>query len=158
MTALTFAPSRPLPHLAFRGTRILTAVLLGWAGLIVFSFGVLGLTTPREAAGGASDPGLYSFLNGAAPWLVGLGVAHLVGAIGIGRDRPWAFRLSLWMVATGIVIVLTGLIAVVAGRDPFAIVDPLGRADGLGILIVAVALYGIVGWGIRRIAEARQLA
>jgi hypothetical protein len=157
MTTLTFTSSRPLPHLSFRGTRVLTAIFLGWAGLIVFSFGVLGLTTPRDAAAGASDPGLHAFLSSAAPWLVGLGVAHLVAAVGIGRDRAWAFRTAMWMLAVGVLIVLTALIAIVAGRDPFAIVDPLGRRDGLGLFLVALALYGIVGWGIRRVAEARRL-
>jgi hypothetical protein len=158
MTTLTFAPTRPLPHLAFRGTRILTAIFLGWTGLIVLSFGLLGLTTPRETAGGSVDGGLYAFLNTIAPWLVGLGVAHLVAALGIGRDRPWAYRLALWMLAVGLLLVLTALIAIVAGRDAFAIVDPLGRRDGLGLFLVALALYGIVGWGIRRIGDARRLA
>jgi hypothetical protein len=158
MTALTFPASRPLPHLAFRGTRILTAIFLGWTGLIVLSFGVLGLTTPPGAAGGTGDPGLYRFINAAAPWLVALGVAHIVAAIGIGRDRRWAFHLALWMLALGLLIVLTGLVAIVAGRDAFAVVDPLGRRDGLGVLLVAVGLYGLVGWGIRRIAEARRLS
>jgi hypothetical protein len=158
MNVLTVPAARPLPHLAFRGTRILTALMLAWSGLIILSFGVLGLTTPRDVAGGAADPGLHAFLSSAAPWLVGLGVAHLVAAVGIGRDRPWAYGVAMWMLAVGLIIVIAGLVAVIAGRDPFAIVDPLGRDDGLGMMLVAVALYGIVGWGIRRIGDARRLA
>jgi hypothetical protein len=157
MSALTFVPAGPRPHLAYRGTRIFTAVLLGWVGLIVLPIGSLAVTTSSTSSGGATDPGLREFLNGAAPYLVVLGIVHLVAAVGIGRDRPWSYGLGMWMLAAGVLVTMLAIVTLAAGRDPFAVVDPIGRRDGLGLALWALALYGLVGWGLRRIGEGRRI-
>lgn len=147
-------------HLSFRGTRIFTGLMLGWAGLILFAFGMFAIPAAHDLGRAGVDPGLMALLGSAAPWIWGLGILHAIAAIGVARDwRTWGFRLSIWLLAIGVLIVATGLVFAVAGRDPFALADPASpsEANGIALLAWTLGLYGLAGWGVRRIVAARQL-
>ncbi|HKG55729.1 MAG TPA: hypothetical protein VKA85_00595 [Candidatus Limnocylindrales bacterium] len=148
----------PLPaHLTFRGTRLLTALILGFAGFVLIAFGGLAVPLSAELGGAAVDPGLMSALLGIAPLVVVLGIVHVIAAIGVARDRRWGQRLALWMVALGTFATLAGIVFALAGRDPFAVANPARDAsrDGLGILLWTLAWYGIAAGGVQRIIAGR---
>ncbi len=147
-------------HLAFRGTRIFSALMLSWAGLILIGFGAFAVPAANELGRAEADPGLMSLLGTVAPLIWGLGIIHLVGAVGLARDRlTWGIRLVTWLLAAGGLVVAAGLVLVLAGRDPVALVHlgtPAG--NGIGLLAWTLGLYALVGWGVRRVVTARQLS
>ncbi len=145
-------------HRTFRGTRILTAAALTWSGAILVAFGAMVVPAAHDA-GRAADRGLLELLGSVAPWIAGLGIVTLIAAVGAARDRRWWTGLSTWVLAGGSLAVIAALVLAVAGRDPFALSaggSPSGQ--GLGILVWTLALLGIAGWGVRRVARARELA
>jgi hypothetical protein len=146
-------------HLSFRGTRIFTSLMLGWAGLIVLGFAAFAVPAASALGRDEVDPGLMHLLGSIAPWLVAFGIVHVVAAVGIGRDREWGFRLGIWTLAGGTLVVLAGLVFAVAGRDAFSLTDPAssGAANGIALFAWTLALYALVGWGVRRILAARAL-
>lgn len=147
-------------HLSFRGTRLFSAIMLGWAGLVLFAFGMFAVPAAHDLGRGAVDPGLMSLLGTAAPFLWALGILHVVAALGMTREwQVWGFRLAMWMVAVGVFAVAAGLVFAVAGRDPFALVDPASPSgpDGIALLAWTLGVYALVGWGLRRILTARRL-
>ncbi len=147
-------------HLTFRGTRVFTALMLGWAGLVLFAFGAFAVPAANDLGRAETDGGLMSLLGSIAPLLWGLGVVHVVAAVGVARDRlTWGFGLAIWMLAIGTLVVAAGLVFALAGRDPFALADPASpsAANGTGLLIWMLGLYALAGWGVRRIVAARQL-
>lgn len=160
------ASMRPRPtapwgrgHLSFRGTRIFTGLMLGWAGLIVLSFGSLAVPAANDLGLASADPGLMHLLGSIAPWLAAFGIVQLVAGVGITRDRGWGYRLGTWALAIGTFVVLAGTVLALAGRDPFAIADPASPpvANGVALFAWTLGLYGLVGWGVRRILAARAL-
>lgn len=146
-------------HRSFRGTRIFTGLMLGWAGLISFAFAAFAVPAANNLGRGEVDPGLMSLLGSVAPWLAAFGIAQVVISIGIARDRAWGFRLGMWALAIGGLVVLSGLVFALAGRDPFSLTDPASppAANGVALFAWTLALYALVGWGMRRILAARQL-
>jgi hypothetical protein len=147
-------------HLTFRGTRVFTALMLAWVGLILFAFGAFAVPAANDLGRAKADAGLMSLLGSIAPLLWGLGVVHVVAAVGVARDRlTWGFGLAIWMLAIGALVVAAGLVFALAGRDPFALADPASprAANGTGLLIWTLGLYALAGWGVRRIVAARQL-
>ena len=147
-------------HRTFRGTRIFTGLVLGWAGLILGSFGAFAVPAANALGRSAQDAGLMGLLGMVAPWLVVLGVFHVIAAVGIGRDRPWGFRIATWMLAIGVFVVIAATIFTVAGRDPFLLADPASTpgANGAGLLAWTLGLYALTAWGMRRTLSARGLA
>jgi hypothetical protein len=169
-SAVPGAPSRYLVaprapwsrhHLSFRGTRIFTALMLGWVGLILIAFGAFAVPAATAGGRGEADSGLLSLVGSIAPALWGFGIVHLVAGLGIVRDRAsWGFGLATWLLVVGVLIITAGAVLTVAGRDAFALVAPTTASAGTGIELLAwtLALYGLVGWGVRRIVVARELA
>jgi hypothetical protein len=167
--AVPAAPATPRPraeapwarrHLSFRGTRIFTGLMLGWAGLILFAFGMFAIPAANDLGRADVDPGLMALLGAAAPWIWALGILHVIAAVGVSRDRQtWGFRLAIWMLAIGVFAVAAGLVFALAGRDPFALADPASPsgANGIALLTWTLGLYALAGWGIRRVVGARQL-
>jgi Na+/H+-dicarboxylate symporter len=157
----SFVPVRSpgaLPaHLTFRGTRLLTGLILGFAGFVLIAFGGLAVPLSAELDGGAIDPGLMSTLLRIAPLVVVLGILHVIAGVGVARDRRWGQRLALWMVAFGTLATVAGIVVALAGRDPFAVANPAPGAsrDGLGILLWTLAWYGIAAAGLQRIIAGR---
>ena len=147
-------------HLSFRGTRIFTALMLGWAGLVLAAFGGVAVPAANDLGRASLDAGLMGLLGTLAPALVVLGVLHVVAAFGVGRDRAWGFRLGVWMLAAGVLFVVGGLVFAVAGRDPFALADPASpaAANGIALLAWTLGLYSLAGWGLGRVIAARGLA
>jgi hypothetical protein len=134
--------------------------MLGWAGLILFAFGMFAVPAANDLGRGSVDPGLMHLLGTAAPFIWALGILHLIAAVGITREWPtWGFRLATWMLAAGVFAVAAGLVLAVAGRDPFGLTDPAAPsgANGIALLAWTLGLYALVGWGLRRILTARQL-
>jgi hypothetical protein len=142
-------------HLTFRGTRLLTGLILGFAGLVLLAFGALAVPNALDRA--ATDPGLVSALGVLAPFLVVLGIVHLVAGYGVVRDRSWGFTLGLWSVAFGTLAIVAGLVLAVSGRDAFAIANPApsGPGQGLGILLWTLAWYAIAAGGLQRVIAGR---
>jgi hypothetical protein len=161
-SAFAVAPAAPWArsHLSFRGTRLFTGLMLGWAGLILFAFGMFAVPAANDLGRADVDPGLMAMLGSVAPFLWALGILHLIAAVGVTREwRTWGFRLSMWMLALGVFAVSAGLVFAVAGRDPFALTDPgASSPNGTALLVWTLGMYGIVGWGLRRILAARGLA
>jgi hypothetical protein len=169
-SAVPAAPSRYLVaprapwsrhHLSFRGTRIFTALMLGWVGLIVIAFGAFAVPAAHAAGRGEADAGLMSLLGSIAPALWAFGIVHLVAGVGILRDRAsWGFGLATWLLVGGVLVITAAAVLTVAGRDAFALVAPTTSSAGTGIGLLAwtLGLYGLVGWGVRRIVVARELA
>ncbi|MFL5680827.1 MAG: hypothetical protein ACJ77B_09535 [Chloroflexota bacterium] len=151
------SPAQLPPHLTFRGTRVLTGLILGFAGFVLIAFGGLAVPLSAELDRGAMDPGLMSALLGIAPLVVVLGILHVIAGIGVARDRRWGQRLALWMIALGTLATVAGIVVAVAGRDPFAVANsaPSGSHDGLGILLWTLAWYGIAAAGLQRIIAGR---
>ena len=159
-----FAATFPQPFatrwpsaVVFRGTRIFAAIVLGFAGVLFTSFGYLAATTPIEVGGGLADPDLHGLLATFAWPLIALGIAHMVAAIGVGRDRTWGLRTALWAFSLGLLVVLASLVLTFAGRDPIAVLDPLARPTGVGVLLWTLMWYGLLGWALRRVIEARRM-
>jgi hypothetical protein len=146
-------------HLSFRGTRILTALMLGWVGVIEFAFGIFAVPAANDLGRASLDAGLMSLLGTLAPFVWALGIAHVVAAYGVGLDRAWGFRHATWLLSLGVLLIAGGLVFVVAGRDPFRLVDGAAApaVNGLGLLGATLVLYAIAGWGVRRIVAARSL-
>jgi hypothetical protein len=146
-------------HRTFRGTRIFTGLVLGWAGLVLASFGAFAVPAANALGRSAEDAGLMGLLGMVAPWLVVLGVFHVIAAVGIGRDRAWGFRIGTWALAIGVFVVLAAIIFTVAGRDPFLLADPASSpaANGGGLHAWTMGLYALTGWGMRRTLAARGL-
>jgi hypothetical protein len=145
-------------HRTFRGTRVLTAAALTWTGAILVAFGAMIVPAAHDAGGVPGDPGLMHLLGSVAPWITGLGIVTLIAAVGAARDRRWWTGLGTWVLAGGAMAILAALVLALAGRDPFALStagSPAGQ--GLGILVWTLALLGIAGWGVRRVARAREL-
>lgn len=156
-------PVRPVvrhraPQTAFRGTRLLTGLVLAFAGAVALAFGGLAAPLAQVVVLGDVDRGLLAALSRLAPYLVIVGGVHLAAAVGIWADRPWGFSLGTWMVAFGVLATMSGLVVAIAGRDPFAAVGGVGSAvDGLGILLWTLFWYGVAAWGIQRVVAAREL-
>jgi len=151
-----FARQWPV-DLVFRGTRIFAALVLGFAGVLFTSFGYLAATTPIEVGGGLRDPDLHGLLATLAWPLIVLGITHIVAAVGVARDRIWGLRTALWAFSLGLLVVLGSLVVGFAGRDPIAVLDPLARPTGVGVLLWTLLWYGLLGWALRRVIEARRL-
>ena len=143
--------------LVFRGSRIFAAIVLAFSGVLITAFGYLAATTPIEVGAGASDPNLYGLVTTFAWPLIVLGIVHIVAAVGVARDRDWGFRLALWAFAFGLLVVLASLVLGLAGRDPIAVLDPLARQTGVGVLLWTLMWYGLLGWSLRRVIEARRM-
>jgi hypothetical protein len=123
--------------------RLLGAAIVAGIGAIVLSVAVAGQfvgsmsNLPGAAAADARS------LHAAVPWIVALGIVHLVVATGLAAGRE-----LVRMVAA----VLTGLVALAAAGAAAmtaAGIDPLGTsatghpsASGVGILAIAALLYG----------------
>jgi hypothetical protein len=151
-------PSRQqLPaHLTFRGTRLLTGLVLGFAGFVLIAFSGLAVPISAELGAGSVDPGLMSALLTIAPLVFVLGIVHVVAGIGVGRDRRWGYTLGLWTVSLGTFVTLLGIVVAIAGRDPFAMANPAGQStDGLGILLWTLFWYGVAAAGLQRILGGR---
>jgi hypothetical protein len=145
-------------HRTLRGTRILTAAALTWSGAILVAFGAMVVPAAHDAGGPAGDQGLMHLLGSVAPWITGLGIVTLIAAVGAARDRRWWTGLATWVLAGGALAILAALVLAVAGRDPFALnaASAAATGQGLGILVWTLALLGIAGWGVRRVARARE--
>jgi hypothetical protein len=146
------------PQTAFRGTRTLTGLVLGFAGLVAVAFGGVAVPLASAVGLGAVDRPFMDALTRLAPYLVVLGALHLVAAVGVWTDRRYGYILGTWMVASGVLFATAGLVMALAGRDPFALTTQSASAspDGIGILLWTLAWYGVAGWGIQRIVIARE--
>jgi hypothetical protein len=142
----------------FRGTRILTGLILGFAGFLAVGF--FGTAVPVAAGMGLGrvDPGLMDALSRLAPYGLFLGALHLIAAVGVWNDKAWGYRLGTWMVALGVLATTAGLVVALAGRDPFAVTDASASLSSEGVAILAWTLlwYGLAGWGIQRVVTGRQ--
>jgi hypothetical protein len=146
------------PQTAFRGTRLLTGLVLGFAGTVALGFGGLAVPLAQAVVLGDVDRGLLAALSRIAPYLVVIGGIHLAAAVGIWSDRRWGYTLGTWMVAFGVLASMGGLVVAIAGRDPFAAIGGVGgAADGIGILLWTLFWYGVAAWGIQRVVAAREL-
>ena len=150
-------PARP-PRTTFRGTRILTGLIVGFAGAVHISFGALAIPIAADLGRQAVDPGLMGTLLMLAPFIVILGVVHVISAVGVAQDRRWGLPLATWAVALGVFVTLAAIVFALAGRDAFALADPdpAPAHDGLGILLWTLLWYGVAGWGIQRVVAARS--
>ncbi len=146
------------PQTSFRGTRTLTGLVLGFAGLVAVAFGGIAVPLASALGMGALDRPLMDALTRLAPYLVVLGSLHLIAAVGVWADRRYGYVLGTWMVASGVLFATGGLVMAIAGRDPFALASrsATASADGIGILLWTLAWYGVAGWGIQRIVTARE--
>jgi hypothetical protein len=146
-------------HLTFRGTRILTAAALFWSGMILGAFGALVVPAAHDLGRAQDDAGLMALLGTVSPWLTALGVANVIAAYGALRERRWWVGLATWLIAAGALVIAAGTVLALAGRDPFLLTDravsPTGQ--GIGNLAWTLWLQGIVAWGVRRVAVAREL-
>jgi hypothetical protein len=145
------------PQTLFRGTRLLTGLVLGFAGLLAVGFAGVAVPVASALGLGRVDPGLMDALARLAPYLLVLGGLHLLAAVGVWRDRAWGYRLATWMVALGVLATTAGLVVALAGRDPLAITDASASmpSEGVGILAWTLLWYGVAGWGIQRVLAAR---
>jgi hypothetical protein len=146
------------PQTVFRGTRLLTGLVLAFAGTVALAFAGLAVPLAQAIAFGDVDRGLLAALSRIAPYVIVIGGIHLVAAVGIWADRRWGYTLGTWMVAFGVLASMGGLVVAIAGRDPFAAVGGVGAAgDGIGILLWSLVWYGVAAWGIQRVVAAREL-
>lgn len=133
--AATAIPSQGArrPQTLFRGTRILTGLILAFGGVLLAAVGGSGVS-PAQV-------------------LSIVGVVQVLAAIGIWLDRDWGYGLAIWGLAAGVFVVVAGIVVGVLGLDPLA-----GRqaGDGPALLIWTLFWYGIAAWGLQRTVVARQ--
>jgi hypothetical protein len=146
------------PQTLFRGTRMLTGLILGFAGLLAVGFFGAAVPVAQSVGLGQLDPGLMDALSRMAPYAVIVGALHLIAAVGVWHDRAWGYRLGTWMVALGVLATTAGLVVAIAGRDPLALTAPSASLSSEGVALLAWTLlwYGIAGWGIQRVVTGRQ--
>jgi len=152
------APRVRLGHTSYRGTRILVAFILGFAGLFLLGFAVVAVPFAQRSSASPADPGLMSTLVRLQIPLVAFGVAHLAAAAGVWRDRQWGFDIAAWVLAGATFILLAGIVFALAGRDPLAVATATSSGDrtGAAILVWTLAWYGVAAWGVARIVVARS--
>ncbi len=82
--------ARPRPQTLFRGSRILTGVVLAFSGVLLASLASRGLPPAQ---------------------LLGIvGVLQVLAAVGVWMDRGWGFALAIWVLAAGIFVVVGGIV------------------------------------------------
>jgi hypothetical protein len=134
LTATAIPPqARRRPQTLFRGSRILSGLILAFSGVLVAAFGALGLAPSQ----------LLSVV----------GVLQVVAAVGLWLDRDWGLALAMWVLAAGVFVILGGIVIAILGLDPLA--DRMA-SGGLPLLVWTLSWYGAAGWGIQRTIVARQ--
>ena len=133
--AATAIPSqaRPRPQTLFRGSRILTGVILAFSGVLLAAL----------ASRGVAPAQLLSVV----------GVLQVIAAVGVWMDRGWGFALAIWVLAAGVFVVVGGIVVAVLGLDPLR-----GEGAGGSVALLAWTLfwYGVAAWGLQRTIVARQ--
>jgi len=141
MTALLSSPTRR-PAAAPIGRRLIGGAIVAGIGAVILSVAVGGqvVGTMRDLpAATAADA---ATLRAAVPWVVVLGLVHVVvgAALATGRDL---FRVIAAAI-TGLAAITLGAAAamVAAGIDPIGRDAPSVAPAGVAILAVTAALYG----------------
>jgi hypothetical protein len=130
----------------YRGSRLAASFLLLLTGSAVLAVGL----------------GVLPGQLGAGPWIlvpvvVAAGVLHFVALVGMIRGRGWARDLSVSLAETGGGIGIAALVAMLLGANPFAgspLPGDAARADGLGLVVWMIGLYGLLGLSAGRIRFA----
>ena len=121
-----------------RGTRGFLAFVLTLVAAINLGLGAVALPTMHLG---------QLALSWLIPLTLAFGIAHLVAAVAVIRDRPWASSLALYLAAIGLGVVAFGLLASLTGADPFAATSGLpaaqARADGLGFLVWMLGMWAV---------------
>ena len=125
--------ARPRPQTLFRGSRVLTGLVLAFGGVLLAALGSLGLA-PAQV-------------------LSIVGVFQVLAAVGVWMDRVWGFALAMWVLTAGVFVVVGGIVVAVLGLDPIA---RHGAGGGLALLAWTLFWYGVAAWGLQRTVVARQ--
>ena len=129
----------------------LTAAALLFVGGGIVAISAFGIVVARMviAAGlpapvTANDVALLDDLVQVMPFVGAFAVVSLVAAVGLVAGSSWADRLGTTLAAAAVGIGLFGMILLILGHDPFAMVPSDRALDGLGILGAFTALHGAV--------------
>jgi hypothetical protein len=130
----------------YRGSRLAASFLLFLTGtaVAVLAVGILpGAIVP-------DGPWL------AIPLVVAFAIAHFVALAGVARARAWGRDLAVLIAEAGGGIAIAALVAVALGADPFSSTSssPAATANGVGILVWAVAIYLLLGLSAGRVQLA----
>jgi hypothetical protein len=125
--------ARPRAQTLFRGSRILTGLILAFSGVLLAALASRGLAPAQ----------LLSIV----------GVLQILAAVGVWMDRGWGFALAIWVLAAGVFVVVGGIVLVLLGLDPLA---GQGAGGGLALLVWTLFWYGVAAWALQRTVIARQ--
>jgi len=120
------------------------------AGGIVVGVTALALVFAKVLvnAGLPVHPGDIATLDDAvalAPFIGGFAAANLVAGIGLLIGDPRGESVGVVAAVVGAAVGVSGLVLIVAGRDPFApVASPTSFTDGLGIVGTFTVLYLLV--------------
>jgi hypothetical protein len=167
---LTVAPEAPSRAVAarrlaqrYRGTRGLSFVLSGMAGLGVLSLGALTSQIVGALDGAslsAADRQVAGILLRIAPFVMLGGFAQVLSAIAVVRDRPRAmalgFAMALVGAATAVVAILALRLGVASSVVTGAAASP--STDLVNLLAWTLGLDVLAALSIRRIIRGRAAA
>jgi hypothetical protein len=125
--------ARPRPQTLFRGSRILTGVILAFSGVLLAALATRG--------------------NAPAQLLSVIGVLQVLAAVGVWMDRRWGFALAIWVLAAGVFVIVGGIVVAVLGLD---LLGGQRAGGGLALLVWTLFWYGVAAWGLQRTVVARQ--
>lgn len=167
LTVAPEAPSRAVVarRLAqrYRGTRGLSFVLSGMAGLGVLSLGALTSQIVGALDGSslsAADRQVAGILLRIAPFVMLGGFAQVLSAIAVLRDRPRATTLGLAMALVGAATAAVGILALRLGVAPSAVTGAAASpsTDLVNVLAWTLGLDVLAALSIRRIIRGRAAA
>jgi hypothetical protein len=167
---LTVAPKAPSRAVAarrlaqrYRGTRGLSFVLSGLAGLGVLSLGALTSQVVGALDGAslsAADRQVAGILLRVAPFVMLGGFAQVLSAIAVLRDRPRAMTLGLAVALVGAATAVVGILALRLGVAPSAVTGAAASpsTDLVNLLAWTLGLDVLAALSIRRVIRGRAAA
>jgi hypothetical protein len=167
---LTVAPEAPSRAVAgrrlaqrYRGTRGLSFVLSGLAGLGVLSLGALTsqiVGALDTASLSAADRQVAGILLRIAPFVMLGGFAQLLSAIAVLRDRPRAMAIGLAMALVGAATAIVAIVALRLGVAPSAVSGAAASpsTDLVNLLAWTLGLDVLAALSIRRIIRGGAAA